>query len=350
MAKTTFIFAALLCCPLFAFSQTTISGQVFDSETGKPVPDAVVGTNDGKSFVVTDEDGRYTISANPAELVYFQQLAYNYREIPLDSLIMNPNVYLDYRIVELGEITVEPLFVKEILSKALQNLYNRMPSKQKNFYLLHSEKESSINGRMEAYALIDVSLNVNPKKMEMKSDIDLLRLDVVSNKIDSSMYSDKGRLINGLIFPSRFYFIGINNSNVFKRYENKDGLLVIKSSPKKSDADPSGGYLYNLFTVNLEDTTLVEWIFQQSMGTRGSKAYFKVKFSDEEGSYKLEEFTDWKNLTYQLKLVTCTSIHAVEPAATDKSAKKKRIKQWDSVLFESDFTATPGFWKKYIGR
>jgi hypothetical protein len=72
----------LLGFPLFLFSQTKISGRVFDKETHEPISDVVVSTSVGSNITLTDNEGRYNIIVNQSEPIYFRQLAYDFLTCP----------------------------------------------------------------------------------------------------------------------------------------------------------------------------------------------------------------------------------------------------------------------------
>jgi hypothetical protein len=356
------LFALLILSPSFVFAQMEISGQVLDKETFKPVPCVIVSANSTNNISVTDENGCYSIKIDQPELIYFKQLAYEHYVVWSDSLINNPKVYLDYHIFELSEVIVSPDYAQKILDKAIQNLYNNFLQKQRKDYLLHLDESTTIDGKREAYALFEtVTSKFNSKKRISKFDIRLDRLDIIKNSNESSFFVNKKPIWIEL-FPQNFSIRHSFADLICERHEDKDDLLVLKLSPRYLDKKHFRHYLY---TINMQDTTLVELIaqsypesskltLQKYNGTywQTNNQYFKIKFvqDDNSGLYYIREFTHWADAqimtdpSYKIDF----KINIYEIDSNDSVKTKKKIKPYDYILFENDFPNSPGFWKKYI--
>jgi hypothetical protein len=86
----------------------TISGKITDERNRQPLAFVNVVINGGQQGVISDIDGRYTITANePIQKVKFSSIGYEPKEITLQPDQKKCNVTLTPMTFELGEVTVE---------------------------------------------------------------------------------------------------------------------------------------------------------------------------------------------------------------------------------------------------
>ena len=105
----------ILLLSLFIFSYETligqshtISGKITDERNRQPLAFVNVVINEGLQGVISDIDGRYTISADePIQKVKFSSIGYEPKEITLQANQKKCNVALTPKTFELGEVTVE---------------------------------------------------------------------------------------------------------------------------------------------------------------------------------------------------------------------------------------------------
>jgi hypothetical protein len=118
--KTLFLILIVLCSSS-VYSQTTITGRVFDNDSKNPISGVVIYTHEKEKIVMTDENGNYIIEINSDDTVHFKQLAYNSISARGEALIKNSTVYLIPDIIELNEVVVSPIHVESLLKKSFEN-------------------------------------------------------------------------------------------------------------------------------------------------------------------------------------------------------------------------------------
>lgn len=105
----------ILLLSLFIFSAETLfgqlhtlSGKITDERNRQPLAFVNVVINEGLQGVISDIDGRYTITADePIQKVKFSSIGYEPKEIVLQANQKKCNVALTPKTFELGEVTVE---------------------------------------------------------------------------------------------------------------------------------------------------------------------------------------------------------------------------------------------------
>ena len=90
------------------FAQHTLSGKVTDERNRQPLAFVNVVVNEGLQGVITDIDGRYSITAGePITRVKFSSIGYEPKEITLQANQTKCNVALTPKTFELGEVVVD---------------------------------------------------------------------------------------------------------------------------------------------------------------------------------------------------------------------------------------------------
>lgn len=105
-------FALVFALTTFAWAQqeTRLSGVVRDLNTHREISNVNVFIKGTKKGVVSDFAGRYELRVTEVEkrtLVVFRHVAYEPREITLDSVATQRYIYLQPRVINLGTVTVE---------------------------------------------------------------------------------------------------------------------------------------------------------------------------------------------------------------------------------------------------
>jgi hypothetical protein len=361
-AEILFLFLAFSLC---VFSQERITGQIFDKETQEPILGVVVYTNSGNNITMTDNKGQYTLDVHPSEPIYFRQLAYDFLTIISDTLRNNPNVYLVRNTIELSEVVVSPFHAENLLNKAFRNLVLNLQKKEVNSYLFHIDEITSIGGEREAFALVEINRSKPNWKKRIYWNFNLSQIDRIKIVNDSSFYIGK-KPVWADLFPQEFSVRSILNNYICELYENKEEQLVIKAYPKHLDKK---NYRYALYTINKQDTVLIEYLAQsyseapeltlnkinKDTEWQITNQFFDMKFSQEEtsGLYYVKEV---KHLGSSRIISDINSSYnelfkstAVIVGRNTINTKKKILPR-DYVLFESDLPNSPDFWKKYINQ
>jgi hypothetical protein len=338
-----------------------ISGQVVDKQTDQPVSAVVVYTSDNRSITMTDDDGRFTLEAQPSEPVYFRQLAYDFLVTSSDSLVDNPKIYLTRHVVELKEAVVSPYHIYNLLRKAERNTRVRLLRKEPVSYLFHLEGTLSGVGDREAYALINETLNID-KKGKMDWRFDLLQFDKIKD-------TNKRTILSWLIPYMTVLFpmpASIEKNYKYEILQQDDDCLKVRAMPVLSKKK----ICFYMYTVNMRDTVLTE-AMAQSVPKKDVAELFQMEsekdtlnalniFSgckytqdDKTGAYVIKEFQNILHLsgTYDktksiaiLRTVTAQKLNS--PVSTE-GRKTKKIKPNERSLFGAKLPNSPGFWKKY---
>ena len=86
----------------------TLSGKITDERNHQPLAFVNVVINEGQQGVISDIDGRYTITANePIQKIKFSSIGYEPKELTVQANQKKCNVALTPKTFELSEITVE---------------------------------------------------------------------------------------------------------------------------------------------------------------------------------------------------------------------------------------------------
>jgi hypothetical protein len=269
--------------------------------------------------------------------------------------------------VELSEVVVSPFHAADLLNKAFRNLVLKLQKKEINSYLFHLEETTSIGGEREIFALMEIKRSKTSWKKSIHWDFNLYQLDKIKTINDRSFYIKK-KPIWVELFYQNFSVRSILDDYICELYENEAEQLVIKASPKHLDKK---NYRYALYTINKKDTVLIGVTNQYYSNSdeltlrkinEDTKWQITNQFSDTKflqdetsGLYYVMEGQDLGNLrvisdadsSYNVAFKSIVFIADKNPI-DQINTKKKKIKPYDYVLFESDFPNSPGFWKQYM--
>jgi hypothetical protein len=263
----TRLLVLFLFSPVFAFSQTKITGKVIDKETQNPVSDVIVHSS-GK-ISITNDKGEFEFEINQSETVYFRPLSYKSFNILSDSLQNNSIVYLVSNVTELSEVVISPDRAKYLLNKAIHNLFaNFQKEKTTAYYLTHVEENTANRGKREVYALLEISLdNMNAKKRFFTWDLNLMQLDRIKNTEKTDFMA--GRTNFSIQFfpdPLRFSTMRAkdkikDSADIFTEeiYDENSDYVIIKTYPQYPS---KRNYHYFLYTISKQDTVVTEIIAQ----------------------------------------------------------------------------------------
>ena len=358
-----FLFTLL---PTFLFSQIEVTGRVLDKETLEPVPNVFVYAGEGSQMSLTDDNGSYRLILYPTDTVYFKHIAYRFFSTRTDTLLSHTDVYLLRDPLELTEITVHPQNAESLLYRAIQNLHIRFQTKEMIPYLVYCEEKTSKGDEREVYALVTAFLKgINKRRGTFDWNFELSQLDRIKTCSESNFYIKKKPIFVELFVRKIVNKKSRSDNSVLEMQDTDENQFVIKVSPKRLNKK---NYFYNLFTINKQDTTLVEVVGQSyinvseltSMNIKDvnwqiTNHFAKVTFTKDEKTdlYCLKDEIMLGNCkvtsidnSYDLSFKTTTS--AVGKSRIPQHPPKKKIKPYNYELFEADFPNTPGFWKQHI--
>ena len=118
MRHTLLFFSLLLCLPIGA--QQTFRARVVDAETGEALPFARVNTSENRA-TLSNRDGYFTIVGTEEDVLTVSFVGYEKKSVKAGSL--PATIRLKPMTMEMGEIVVRPLPVKEILSRIRKKLH-----------------------------------------------------------------------------------------------------------------------------------------------------------------------------------------------------------------------------------
>jgi hypothetical protein len=110
-----------------AAAQLTIKGRVTAEDTREPldfVSVAIKGTTKGN---ITNMEGLYSITAQPADIVMFVYMGYKTVEVVASKLIDSPDIVMSVSSIFLHEIMVKALQEEDILKRSIQRIKQLYP-------------------------------------------------------------------------------------------------------------------------------------------------------------------------------------------------------------------------------
>jgi hypothetical protein len=145
--------------------------------------------------------------------------------------------------------------------------------------------------------------------------------------------------------------------------DNEDDKIIIKLSPNKVG---KRHYRYGLITINKSDTVLTEYVTQSYFNSADITShknkgvdiqtlnhYSKIQFVKDEKKeiYYIYSFQHvikvrlFSTSQYDINY-SATALHV--KALDNYPQKKKKILNYDNILFKTDFPTSKDFWKKYV--
>jgi hypothetical protein len=356
MAIKLKLIALLLMGPFRLFAQTDVSGTVFDKETRAPLAHVVVYAND--RITMTDDAGHYVLAVQPAEQVFFRQLAYDFYSVSSDSLHDNGDVYLARNVIELKDIVISPVDARHVLEKSQRNLIEKIRQNEIRPYLFHLEGSSDTGGERELYALVNITLN-RIGYSRYYWGMNLIRRDVIKELNKDDFYFN-GHPIGIDLLPQKFPRKTHPDKYTFELQEQDEEHFRIRVSPKKPD---KVNHWYHSYTVTKQDTVLVERISQSfsnvselTFRKRGEQSvqlfnhFVKLNYASDAEAYHMQSLIHIASEKIadgpmQRTLTSKANVAALEEVPKG-SEHQKKIKPYDHLLFEIPFLDTPGFWKR----
>ncbi len=138
MFRFTVILLLCLYCATDLFSQTVITGKIYDGKTDSLLPGVTVMNITGKKFVLSDSDGHYSIAASENDLLIFSYSGYAPDTIPAEN-------YMFYTRFDIT-LKPQPLLLKGVTVVAT-NYQTDSLNRQAYYKHILSKREPGITGR-----------------------------------------------------------------------------------------------------------------------------------------------------------------------------------------------------------
>jgi len=167
--RQSFIILFLLFCSFtFVHSQIKLNNVVL-SEKGNPLPYSTVYNSSAHNGVITNEEGRFELNANPSDLIFIRCLGYQEYQNTVEQLQNIAEIILKEVTYSINELTITPgsSDAKKIVNKFRFNIPKNYP-----------RKALQINGVYKEYSLIE-----NEYSNFFQCDMDILVNSMASTKI-----------------------------------------------------------------------------------------------------------------------------------------------------------------------
>jgi hypothetical protein len=188
-------------------------------------------------------------------------------------------------------------------------------------------------------------------------------MDKVKAQNEDDFYYNK-HLIKLELFPQKYGFNkGLDEYNC-ELQDQDDEYFTINIYPKKPGKNR---YWYASYTITKQDTVLIGTISQSltdttepSLRNKGKKSlqllnhFTKINYTsnDETKKYYIRDLLNLYSVkvtdNHPQRIITCKGTVSVLDEIPRGSDGQKKIKPYDSVLFEINFPNSPGFWEQYI--
>ena len=208
------------------FAQHTLSGKVTDERNRQPLAFVNVVVNEGLQGVITDIDGRYSITAGePITRVKFSSIGYEPKEITLQANQTKCNVALTPKTFELGEVVVDAgenpahRIIDSLMAHRKANNPNSLDSYSYNIYdKMVITIDSSSFGQAVANDTTMEMTNLHYFDSIMKKS-DLMVMETASEVLfkapDRKLQHVLGTKISGMKEPSFMYMVNSMQSVSF---------------------------------------------------------------------------------------------------------------------------------------
>ena len=208
------------------FAQHTLSGKVTDERNRQPLAFVNVVVNEGLQGVITDIDGRYSITAGePITRVKFSSIGYEPKEITLQANQTKCNVALTPKTFELGEVVVDAgenpahRIIDSLMAHRKANNPNSLDSYSYNIYdKMVITIDSSSFGQAVANDTAMEMTNLHYFDSIMKKS-DLMVMETASEVLfkapDRKLQHVLGTKISGMKEPTFMYMVNSMQSVSF---------------------------------------------------------------------------------------------------------------------------------------
>lgn len=211
---------------VFAFSASAqninVTGKITDSDTGEPIPGAVISVENSKAHAISDDDGKYSISVSAEASLKVEIMSYETRVVPVKgktklNIALNPSSYyledavaIGYGYVKKSDLTsaISVIGQNEINKTAVTSIDQALQGNAAGVLVMTTSAEpggdvtmrvrgsSSISGSSEPLIVID-NIVSDQTAMSMLSPNDVMSLEVLKDAAATAIYGSRGA--NGVI-------------------------------------------------------------------------------------------------------------------------------------------------------
>ena len=209
------------------FGQSSIlSGKITDERNRQPLAFVNVVINDGQHGVISDIDGKFSITADgPITKVKFSSIGYEPKEIILQANQKKCNVALTPKTFELGEVTVEAgenpahRIIDSLMTHRKANNPNSLESYSYNIYdkMVITVDSSSFGQAMTNDTAMEMTKLHYFDSIMKKSDLMVMETasEVLFKSPDRKLQYVLGTKISGMKEPTFMYMVNSMQSVSF---------------------------------------------------------------------------------------------------------------------------------------
>lgn len=157
---------------LALYSQTSIKGQVVDKDNKQPVADVIVQYGaTSKDYVLTDQNGTFTIPDIADDTIYFQCIGYKSLSLKRSVLSQHALVELELNPFSLSPIVISPIAADKLLNEAMLNTKkNLLTGQQLGYRLRFLQTYDKSHEKNEIYLKYITKLSEKDLKKALKKE------------------------------------------------------------------------------------------------------------------------------------------------------------------------------------
>lgn len=247
-----------------SYSQNHVEGYIYDKTNNQPLPYATIKLVKGKTYTITNEDGKFEIEEiNALDSLEVRYLGFEPKKVSASYFLKNPNLYLSPYISSLDEVIVvanknhDKNYAYNLLNSLIQKYRNsKSIIESKAFLSLTSSARNTPIEQIEGFYNSTQSLSEGIIDLKIKSgrfgqnkSFPFYSLDNTTILKDFQFFKTSNQILPS--FPGNMSPISVKNKYIVKVEECNscnDEDVSISFEPKKFN----GRFFYGNIIFNKE--------------------------------------------------------------------------------------------------
>jgi hypothetical protein len=275
MKYKIFLFIFLICRTVTA--QVSYKGIVIDAVTDLPIKDVNITILNKNVVIQTDNKGYFEILCSPDDSIRFTHLVYN--TVKLKGKELTSAILMLEKTFELTGVIISAETTRNLLKKAINNLYSNLITKANIPYMLFHENKADSNIIRTCNAEMLLIINGQKRDKNLKSKWYLSTM--ISKQIDSlfcASYPWTKDNLNVTTDPEINLFLEtynkIDKTLLYEKEIDNDSLIVIRTFPKIRNEN---GFITNRFYIDKKDTVWFKRTSENNVPLKYDKIHYKNK-------------------------------------------------------------------------
>jgi hypothetical protein len=236
------------------YSQSSLQGQLIDSESNMGVPFAYIKLVGKKIFVVSDEDGFFTIKGTILDTVLISHVAYKTLKIPYKGVNSSLVIKMSELPIELNPITISAKDAGNAVKKAIDSTYSSLI---KPMYFRCFRKDlisfrDTLIIEAKAEIFLDLEALYNPSQGgKINCYLENIKVEKTKNLKNNSVPRFS---ISAVYAPINRFIAGVSKNDdkliSFSYQEVNDSIIVVCFKPKPGIPKTKFVYKQGRFIIN----------------------------------------------------------------------------------------------------